>query len=239
MLERVNPADIRNTALLTVEGELDDISGKGQSEAAHDLCAGIEKRHHIEVLGAGHYGIFSGRRWREKVYPELKQFILDYQPKPVTAETKAAVAAPVVVEAAVLVAAKAPAPVTVAAVEAAPAAIESTDGAKPVANGVVPAEQPAAAPADGVIVEAISVEQAASAKKIDLTASVANTANGNGGGNGKTAVKANGNGSAKPKAKAKAKVKTNGGDKVKLSATAKPAATLAAKPRSKAAATKH
>jgi hypothetical protein len=133
--------------------------------------------------------------------------------------------------------------VTVAAVEAAPAAIESTDGAKPVANGVVPAEQPAAAPADGVTVEAISVEQAASAKKIDLTASVANTANGNGGGNGKTAVKANGNGngngSAKPKAKAKAKVKTNGGGKVKLSATAKPAATLAAKPRSKAAATKH
>ena len=100
-----------------------------------------------------------------------------------------------------------------AAVEAAPAAIESTDGAKPVANGVVPAEQPAAAPADGVTVEAISVEQAASAKKIDLTASVANTANGN----GKTAVKANGNGngngSAKPKAKAKAKVKTNGGDR--------------------------
>jgi poly(3-hydroxybutyrate) depolymerase len=239
VLERVNPADIRNTALLTVEGELDDISGKGQSEAAHDLCAGIEKRHHIEVLGAGHYGIFSGRRWREKVYPELKQFILDYQPKPVTAEPKAAGAAPVVGEAAVAVAAKAPAPVTVAAVEAAPAAIESTDGAKPVANGVVPAEQPAAAPADGVTVEAISVEQAASAKKIDLTASVANTANGNDGGNGKTAVKANGNGSAKPKAKAKAKVKTNGGGKVKLSATAKPAATLAAKPRSKAAATKH
>ncbi len=81
-LERVNPADIRHTALMTVEGELDDISGKGQSEAAHDLCSGIEKQHHIEVLGAGHYGIFSGRRWREKVYPELTRFILDYQPKP-------------------------------------------------------------------------------------------------------------------------------------------------------------
>ena len=79
-LERVKPADIRHTALLTVEGEFDDISGKGQSEAAHDLCSGIVMRHHIEVLGAGHYGIFSGRRWREKVYPELKQFILDYQP---------------------------------------------------------------------------------------------------------------------------------------------------------------
>ena len=80
--ERVNPADIRHTALLTVEGELDDISGKGQSEAAHDLCPGIEKQHHIEVLGAGHYGIFSGRRWREKVYPELTRFILEYQPRP-------------------------------------------------------------------------------------------------------------------------------------------------------------
>ncbi len=80
--ERVNPADIRHTALLTVEGELDDISGKGQSEAAHDLCPGIVKQHHIEVLGAGHYGIFSGRRWREKVYPELTRFILEYQPKP-------------------------------------------------------------------------------------------------------------------------------------------------------------
>lgn len=89
-IERVNPADIRNTALLTVEGELDDISGKGQSEAAHDLCAGIEKRHHIEVLGAGHYGIFSGRRWRERVYPELKQFILDYQPKPASLAIPAA-----------------------------------------------------------------------------------------------------------------------------------------------------
>jgi poly(3-hydroxybutyrate) depolymerase len=89
-LERVIPADIRHTALLTVEGELDDISGKGQSEAAHDLCPGIKKQHHIEVLGAGHYGIFSGRRWREKVYPELTQFILSYQPTAATQATKAA-----------------------------------------------------------------------------------------------------------------------------------------------------
>jgi poly(3-hydroxybutyrate) depolymerase len=89
-LERVVPADIRHTGLLTVEGELDDISGKGQSEAAHDLCPGIKKQHHIEVLGAGHYGIFSGRRWREKVYPELTQFILSYQPTAATRATKAA-----------------------------------------------------------------------------------------------------------------------------------------------------
>ncbi|WP_291010221.1 polyhydroxyalkanoate depolymerase [Hydrogenophaga sp.] len=86
--ERVKPADIKNTALLTVEGELDDITGKGQSKAAHNLCSGIVKQHHIEVLGAGHYGIFSGRRWREKVYPKLTEFILMYQPKP-AAETAA------------------------------------------------------------------------------------------------------------------------------------------------------
>jgi poly(3-hydroxybutyrate) depolymerase len=80
--ERVRPGDITQTALLTVEGELDDISGAGQSKAAHNLCAGIPKpdQHHIEVKGAGHYGIFSGRRWREMVYPTLKAFILQYQP---------------------------------------------------------------------------------------------------------------------------------------------------------------
>ncbi|MBU3651166.1 MAG: polyhydroxyalkanoate depolymerase, partial [Limnohabitans sp.] len=81
-LERVRPQDIRNTALLTVEGELDDISGSGQTEAAHDLCTGIVRRehHHMEVEGAGHYGIFSGRRWREVVYPHVKAFILEHEP---------------------------------------------------------------------------------------------------------------------------------------------------------------
>ena len=75
--ELVRPQDIKTTALLTVEGELDDISGAGQTEAAHDLCTGIPKgRHqHYTVAGAGHYGIFSGRRWREMAYPEIKAFI--------------------------------------------------------------------------------------------------------------------------------------------------------------------
>ena len=76
--ERVRPQDIRKTALLTVEGELDDISGSGQTEAALALCAGVpasEKRHYT-VQGAGHYGIFSGRRWRDSVYPEIHSFIL-------------------------------------------------------------------------------------------------------------------------------------------------------------------
>ena len=73
----VRPQDIRCSALLTIEGELDDISGAGQTRAAHDLCTGIPKNRqfHIDVQGAGHYGIFSGRRWREKVYPEVRGFI--------------------------------------------------------------------------------------------------------------------------------------------------------------------
>jgi poly(3-hydroxybutyrate) depolymerase len=76
--EHVSPEDIQSTALLTVEGELDDISGSGQTAAAHDLCTGIPKtkRQHYEVEGAGHYGIFSGRRWRDMVYPVVKAFIL-------------------------------------------------------------------------------------------------------------------------------------------------------------------
>ncbi len=75
--ELVKPQDITGTALLTVEGELDDISGAGQTKAAHDLCSGIPKsrQFHFDVEGAGHYGIFSGRRWREKVYPEVLGFI--------------------------------------------------------------------------------------------------------------------------------------------------------------------
>jgi len=75
--ELVKPQDITGTALLTIEGELDDISGAGQTRAAHDLCTGIPKsrQFHYDAEGAGHYGIFSGRRWREKVYPEVRGFI--------------------------------------------------------------------------------------------------------------------------------------------------------------------
>lgn len=81
-IERVRPQDIKDSALLTIEGELDDISGSGQTAAAHDLCTGIapEQQQHYEVPGAGHYGIFSGRRWREMVYPKVKAFILEHQP---------------------------------------------------------------------------------------------------------------------------------------------------------------
>ncbi|MGD9773230.1 polyhydroxyalkanoate depolymerase [Diaphorobacter sp.] len=79
--ERVRPQDITGTALMTIEGELDDISGCGQTEAAQSLCSGIaaDQRVHLEVKGAGHYGIFSGRRWREVVYPQVRDFILAHQ----------------------------------------------------------------------------------------------------------------------------------------------------------------
>ncbi|GAA6119354.1 polyhydroxyalkanoate depolymerase [Acidovorax sp. FG27] len=82
--ERVRPQDITGTALMTVEGELDDISGSGQTQAAHELCSGIADtdRMHYEVKGAGHYGIFSGRRWRDLVYPQVRKFFLAHQPAP-------------------------------------------------------------------------------------------------------------------------------------------------------------
>lgn len=90
----VRPQDITSAALLTIEGELDDISGAGQTRAAHDLCAGIPKarQFHYDVQGAGHYGIFSGRRWREKVYPEVKAFIARYDGAAAAAPAKKAAA---------------------------------------------------------------------------------------------------------------------------------------------------
>ena len=80
--ERVRPAAIKSTGLLSVEGELDDISGSGQTRAVHEICTGVPAAHkkHFEVTGAGHYGIFSGRRWRDLVYPTVKAFIKSYQP---------------------------------------------------------------------------------------------------------------------------------------------------------------
>jgi polyhydroxyalkanoate depolymerase len=69
---------IRRTALLTVEGERDDICSVGQTVAAHDLCTGLRpymKRHHLQA-GVGHYGVFSGRKWEGQVYPLVKNFVL-------------------------------------------------------------------------------------------------------------------------------------------------------------------
>jgi poly(3-hydroxybutyrate) depolymerase len=75
---KVEPRAIRKTMLLTVEGERDDICAVGQTVAAHDLCTGLRpylKRHHMQV-GVGHYGVFSGKRWENQIYPILKNVIL-------------------------------------------------------------------------------------------------------------------------------------------------------------------
>jgi poly(3-hydroxybutyrate) depolymerase len=76
----VRPADIRRVALFTIEGELDDISGQGQTRAAQTLCksiSGTDKLHYT-APGCGHYGIFAGRRWRETIYPKIAAFIRDH-----------------------------------------------------------------------------------------------------------------------------------------------------------------
>lgn len=75
--QAINPAAIRRSALLTIEGERDDICSVGQTLAAQDLCSGIrpyKKRHHVQT-GVGHYGVFSGRRWDNEVYPMVRDFI--------------------------------------------------------------------------------------------------------------------------------------------------------------------
>jgi poly(3-hydroxybutyrate) depolymerase len=69
---------IRKTAMLTVEGERDDICALGQTAAAHDLCTGLRphmKRHHMQA-GVGHYGVFSGRKWEGQIYPIVRNLIL-------------------------------------------------------------------------------------------------------------------------------------------------------------------
>lgn len=74
---RVDPGHITDIALMTVEGELDDISGLGQTRAAHDLCHNIPKkrRHHHQQAKTGHYGIFNGRRWRREIMPKVRDMI--------------------------------------------------------------------------------------------------------------------------------------------------------------------
>ena len=102
-LERVKPQDITTTSVMTVEGELDDISGVGQTRAALDLCSNVpeSQKRHLEAEGAGHYGIFSGRRWRDIVYPAVKNFILEnnqsLQPAQQPAPQPAIAAVPAVV----------------------------------------------------------------------------------------------------------------------------------------------
>jgi poly(3-hydroxybutyrate) depolymerase len=74
---RVDPAAVERTALLTIEGERDDICAPGQTAAAHALCSGLpaaKRAHHLQSE-VGHYGLFNGRRWRTEIYPKLRDFI--------------------------------------------------------------------------------------------------------------------------------------------------------------------
>jgi poly(3-hydroxybutyrate) depolymerase len=74
----VDPSRIRRVALMTVEGENDDISGVGQTEAAHKLCVNIpaDRKVHYLALGVGHYGVFNGSRFRAQIVPRIADFIL-------------------------------------------------------------------------------------------------------------------------------------------------------------------
>lgn len=79
---KVDPAAITDIGLMTVEGENDDISGIGQTQAAHDLCVNIPadlKEDYVQP-GVGHYGVFNGRRFREEIYPKVRDFILRTDP---------------------------------------------------------------------------------------------------------------------------------------------------------------
>jgi poly(3-hydroxybutyrate) depolymerase len=80
----VDPGAIRNTALLTIEGENDDISGVGQTEAAHKLCVNLppERKAHYLQLGVGHYGVFNGSRFRAEVAPRIADFMLTHDRMP-------------------------------------------------------------------------------------------------------------------------------------------------------------
>lgn len=90
--QRIDLSAIRDTDLLTVEGEMDDITGRGQTSCALDLCSNIPaaRKQHLEVAGVGHYGIFNGRRFRQEVAPVVKAFMQKHQQEPTKSQRKAA-----------------------------------------------------------------------------------------------------------------------------------------------------
>ncbi len=94
--ELVDCSAIRHTALMTVEGERDDICGLGQTEAAHDLCSSIpadEKVHYVQP-GVGHYGVFNGTRWRTEIQPRIREFIKAIQFKRLTGDAETRIQPP-------------------------------------------------------------------------------------------------------------------------------------------------
>ena len=100
----VRPAAIKNVALLTVEGELDDITGMGQTQAAHTLCSSIpnDRRADYVQQGVGHYGVFNGSRFRSEIAPRMSDFINTHDRRSPVAKAwrqQAEAAAPTVVQA--------------------------------------------------------------------------------------------------------------------------------------------
>jgi poly(3-hydroxybutyrate) depolymerase len=77
----VNPGAITKVGLMTVEGENDDISGVGQTQAAHDICTGLPEAMRVDYMqpSVGHYGVFNGRRFRTEIYPRMRDFIAKHE----------------------------------------------------------------------------------------------------------------------------------------------------------------
>ncbi|PQV45521.1 polyhydroxyalkanoate depolymerase [Paraburkholderia sp. BL21I4N1] len=106
----VEPSKIRRTALLTVEGEKDDICAVGQTLAAQDMCDKLRpylKTHHVQT-GVGHYGVFNGHRWERQIYPRVRAVIYDNEPRAVLVSSKARTIQPVPAATAAEVTAAAP-----------------------------------------------------------------------------------------------------------------------------------
>lgn len=87
---KVDPSKIKNVPLMTVEGELDDITGVGQCAAAHDLCSSLPKAKKVNYVqpGVGHYGVFNGSRFRNVVFPEIFKFITSHEPSKLSAKRR-------------------------------------------------------------------------------------------------------------------------------------------------------
>ncbi|NBN65661.1 polyhydroxyalkanoate depolymerase [Microvirga tunisiensis] len=126
----VDCSAIRNTALLTVEGEKDDITGRGQTRAAHDLCTSLpeDMKAHYEQPNVGHYGVFNGSRFRAEIAPRMIDFILTHSQDNRARVARAAAAAASPSGPAALAPAPAPAPATTAP---APAAAAPDQPARP------------------------------------------------------------------------------------------------------------
>jgi poly(3-hydroxybutyrate) depolymerase len=132
---RVDPRAIHRVALLTVEGELDDITGMGQTQAAHTLCRNIPDHMRADYVqpSVGHYGVFNGSRFRSEIAPRMTDFMLTHDHR---ARRKAAPVAVAASAPAAEIAAPVPAKASLAekskpAAKAQPKRSRSTAGAEP------------------------------------------------------------------------------------------------------------